>query len=454
MRLLGISVLVGLTVLAGFGSAARANPAIYKQIAPSTVWFFEKGSASGVLIDAERRLVLTAEHVVRARLRAGRPNVKVIFAQKDADNNILTELSFYGFEKKRVLAIAGRVIYSNRLKDIAIVQLDNVPPGIPAVPLAQVPPQPGDTIHVIGNSTFFNGGLFSYSTGSVRNSYYYDRFNQGDVFFALAHHAPTNRGDSGGPVVNSKGELVAIVSQGTTGSEAEQVIDHSVHIRQIRMALEPTTWPVVKTLTFNGNTNVPGGEDKFFVPVRMKNAVQMKLRGNGKTDLDLYAMDFDEPDHKKQALVAKTSLTDQEDGSFIPGWTGVARVVVKNLFLANDPNRDFALTAKNSYTLEVTCPEGVPGPLCINRPLAAGSTDTLRIYYEAGRANARIQLRGDGDTELVLIVSDPNGTVLAKGTGINDRKQASFPVAVSGTYTISVGNNSSRQYNSYVLSLD
>jgi hypothetical protein len=435
-------------------ASAAADNRVYKKAAPSTVWFFERGSATGVLVDADKGLVLTAEHVVRNVVRAGKTDVKVMFAQTDKNGNILTEKSSYGFEKKRVLAIRGKVIYFNRLKDLAVVQLEKVPSGTQAIVLAKEAPRPGDNIHVIGNSTFFRGGLFSYSMGAVRNSYYFDQFSHGNVFFSLAHHAPTNRGDSGGPVLNDRAELVGIISQGTTGSgEGEQVIDQSVHISELRQALVASNWPVVKSLSFTCTVSLAGSVDRFYVPVRLNNALELKLQGNGKTDLDLFAFDFDS-DKKNRALLAEEGLTDKERGQITPGWSGVAEVAVKNLFLKSDANRDLTFTPRNTYTLAIACPEGVRGPVCVARALPAKATDSVQVFFETGKAKARVQVRGDGDTELELAILDPAGRELGRGQGVNDRKRIAFPVIMPGMYTVRIQNSHARQYNSYVLNID
>lgn len=460
MRRLVLFLLVGTIGIGGLVTPVCGNNHVYRRVAPSTVWFFERGSASGVLVDVHRRLVLTAEHVVRNLVQAGRTDVKVIFAQLDKENNVLVEKPFYGFERKKVLAIKGKVVYFNRLKDIALVELERVPAGLTAVPLAAEGPQPGDTIHVIGNSTFFRGGLFSYSSGFVRNSYFYDSFLRGDVFYSLAHHAPTNRGDSGGPVLNDRGELVGIISQGTTGSgEGEQVIDQSVHLKEIRHALNGSNWPLVKSLSCTMDINlpmglnVPGDWDKFYLPVRKGNNVQVTLRGKGTSDLDLWGRDFDAPP-KNQVLFNKEGFTDSEDASFTPQWTGVALLQVRNLFPPNDPNKDQTFTRRNTYNLAINCANAVRGPVTIARALPATGTDTVRVHFDPSDVKAFVRVRGDGDTPLLLSINDPDGQELAKGEGVLDRKLAAFAPPTSGTYTIRVHNPNDRQFNAYVLTID
>ncbi len=459
----GIPVLMIWLTLLSWGltvEPVRGGNRVYQKVAPATVWFFERGSASGVLVDAQKRLVLTAEHVVRNAVRAGRNEVQVIFAQTDEHKNILVEKPFYGFERQKALAIPGKVVYFNRLKDLAVVQLDRVPPGIAAISLASADPKPGDNVHVIGNSTFHRGGLFSYSAGHVRNSYYLDNFLGGDVFFSLAHHAPTNRGDSGGPVLNDQAQIVGIISQGTTGSgEGEQVIDQSVHVREIRHALAGSNWPLVKSLTCTMEVdlimpkNRPEIWDRFFIPVRKGNQLQLALRGQGKSDLDLWGKDFDAP-AREQLLFNKTGLTDNEDAEVSPHWTGTALVQVRNLPLPNDPVKDITMPRKNTYTLALTCNEAVRGPVTIARALPARGTDQVQLYFDRSEHQAFVRLRGDGDTPLELVVLAPDGQTKIQGVGQADRKEAVFWVTAAGYYTLRIHNSGTRQFNDYVLTID
>jgi S1-C subfamily serine protease len=429
--------------------AVRADEKVYRQVIPGTVLFYYSygdgrvGSGSGVLVDADRRIVATAQHVVDPLTRAGKTRISVMFPQWDKNKKIITDAIYYKKHMSR-LQVPGTVIYQNRTKDLALVQLDKLPPQAKAIPLADdSDPSPGERIHVLGNSTFFHGGAFGYSTGTVRNMYYYNKktfFTVPYVFFALAHHAPTNRGDSGGPVVNSKGQLVGIISQGTTGSGDEQVIDHSVHVREIRRALETLgTIQLPTGASMSVNMHVDSrGEDSFFLPVTSGEQVSMVLSGNGSTDLDLFAKDLDVIKPYKlrggvtikdyDRLVGEEGDTDQEKGSFTPSFSGTSLIQVRNL----------GQSQVNNYKLTVKWAKKVTGPITIIRRLAPLKTDTIKLLYEAGKGKARIAVRGDGDMNLDLEILDPKGNVVAKGTEPDDREEVTFNPTMTGIYTIRV----------------
>jgi hypothetical protein len=82
--------------------------------------------------------------------------------------------------------------------------------------------------------------------GKVRNVFPW-RAKQGAISArVVSHHSPTNKGDSGGPVLNNKGEVVAFISQGTIGEPQPpgsdfhmvQVTDLSIAVEEIVLGLE------------------------------------------------------------------------------------------------------------------------------------------------------------------------------------------------------------------------
>jgi V8-like Glu-specific endopeptidase len=447
-------------ILASSAVSAPANE-IYTKVAPGTVLLLdESGWGSGVLIDVKQKLVITAEHVIDAHLRKGSTKVHVMFPQRDKDNRILTNATFY---KKRRLAlqIPGEIIYFDRTKDLALIRLERVPDGAVAIPLAQTDPTPGDSVHVIGNSTLGDGGAFGYSTGTVRNQHYYDKaavaiLGQGlpeRVFYSLSHHAPSNQGDSGGPVVDNEGKLVGIISQGTTGGggEKQQVVDHSVHVREIRRMLQGIQQPAGNGFEIKAMLDSPGF-DNFYLPVKRGQQLNCELKGAGKSDLDLFVKDvegrqkvkFGERDFVDfKNLDMKTGATDQEQSAIVTQHTGQVLVQVQNV--------DYK--ARNEYTLAVRWSERPVSPFAYFRRLAAKGTDEAKFAYQTGKGKARITVRGDGDTDLTVEIMDPQGNVVARGDDKTDYHELVFEPMVNGYYTVRV-QNIGAIWNGYVLSTD
>jgi len=452
--------LLALIVLASNIVPAHANE-IYSKVAPGAVLFLDDhGWGSGVLIDVRNKLVVTAEHVIDATLRKGSTKVSVIFPQRDKDNRILTNATFYK-KRKLALQIPGEIIYFDRTKDLALIRLDRLPEGAVAIELAKTDPTPGDQIHVIGNSTLGDGGAFGYSTGTVRNQHYYDKaavniLGQGlseRVFYSLSHHAPSNMGDSGGPVVDNEGKLVGIISQGTTGGsgERQQVVDHSVHVREIRRVLEGMQQPAGNAFEIRAMLDSPGF-DNFYLPVKRGQQLNCSLKGAGKSDLDLFVKDLEGRQKAKfgdrefvdfKNLDMKTGTTDQEQSAIVTTYTGQALVQVQNV--------DFK--AKNEYVLTVRWSERPTSPFAYFRRLAAKGTDEAKFGYETGKGKARITVRGDGDTDLAVEILDPQGNVVAKADNNSDYYEMVFETNMNGYYTARIRNKGTI-WNGYALSTD
>ncbi len=122
--------------------------------------------------------------------------------------------------------IPARTIFVNEDQDIAIVQL---PRGLPrGVRLAHEPPMYGDTVVAIGHSY----GLFwSYYIGHVT----FPMRENGGVAGKQTwtqHDADVGPGGSGGPVLNTRGELMCITSFVIANQEG------CVHLSQIELALQ------------------------------------------------------------------------------------------------------------------------------------------------------------------------------------------------------------------------
>jgi hypothetical protein len=455
-------IFVAACLVIGRAECGRANE-IYDKLAPSTVIFLDvlpNGNATvaaGVLVDVDKRLVLTAEHVVHRVIRDGSLKTSVMFPAYDKSGKIDTNAARYS-KHRQTLSIPGEVVYFDRTKDIAVVQLVKVPAGVKGIPLSAVDAGPGDRVHLVGNSTFFDGGAFDYCAGAVRNNFYMHRtavtpanFPVRDlIFYTMCNDIPSNHGDSGGPTVNSKGELVAIVSRGTPdpGNNSIQVVDTSIHLRELRRALDRVQQPGGDTLEVDASVDQVGF-DSFFVPVTAKGSLSATLAGQGTTDLDLFVKVIDSIGNNWQSagdskklpdyawIMSSTGDTDTEKVAGSANWTGIAVVQVQNVG-SNAGNR-------NQYALNLKWAHHSKSPFTFIRRLAAKGADTIKLAYEAGKGKARVGIRGDGNGLLGMEVLDPQGNSVAKtrelkGSGYHDLNSLIWEPAASGVYSIRIAN--------------
>jgi S1-C subfamily serine protease len=202
----------------------RADPDVYDRAVRSTVFIIgvtpegQRAAGSGALVDAEKRIVVTNYHVA-AYMKA---NMKVVLAffPEFQNGRLITDVGYYARNGKQ-LATSFEVVKADPKRDLAAIRLARVPSGARELKLALRSPKPGETLHSIGNSDALDGGiLWRYSKGEVRQVYS-TRFravmgsgNADSVLdvqsWVVESQVPSNPGDSGGPVLNSRGELVAV----------------------------------------------------------------------------------------------------------------------------------------------------------------------------------------------------------------------------------------------------
>jgi len=158
-------------------SGQTPHPAVVRIVAA------EQGGASlgsGVLVDANRdqAIVLTNWHVVR-----------------DSRTAVLVQFPD-GFQT------AGTVVRMDEAWDLAAVVIWK-PPAIP-VPLAATPPAPGDLLTIAG----YGRGPYRAQTGRC-TEYLSPGTGYPKEFVELS--AGARQGDSGGPILNERGELAGVL---------------------------------------------------------------------------------------------------------------------------------------------------------------------------------------------------------------------------------------------------
>jgi S1-C subfamily serine protease len=215
---------------------ARADENLYERALPATVWVLspQPGSISmgtGVLIDDRSGMVLTSYHVVERR-----PAVVAFFPERGPDGQVVTDPDDY-VTQAEALGIAGRVVIADATRDLALIQLERVPAGARALPIATRPARPGQEVFSIGNSGAGDGVLWRYRDGKVRQNYrrtMYYASQQKVEARVLEMTVPTNSGDSGGPILDGDGALVGITA---AVDDHENAVDYGIDLTEIQALL-------------------------------------------------------------------------------------------------------------------------------------------------------------------------------------------------------------------------
>jgi len=243
---LGVSSFVICVALAP--AADKAVPLsgkdIYQRTLKSTVWVahaVELGggraallAGTGSVIDVPQRLILTNFHVVGREAE-----VRVFFPQFDKQKKLIAAKDHYLREFQAGGGLKGKVLHHDARRDLALVQVDKLPPGTTAVPLAREGVGPGEAVHSIGNPGA-SDALWAYTPGSVKAVYKktWAVKDRGDVHEFEANvvetTSPVNPGDSGGPLLNGAGELVAVTQGGVT---AQGTISYFIDVSEVRALL-------------------------------------------------------------------------------------------------------------------------------------------------------------------------------------------------------------------------
>lgn len=217
---------------------AKAGSETYSKTVGSTVWIItrdadnETSTGTGVLVDAEKRIVLTNAHVV------GDSRTAVVFFADQGRGEVENKRQFYLDNVVR-LGQAGKVVSVDRRRDLALIQIAQVPQGVKAIEFAESSGKPGSAVDVVGNP----GGsdvLWVCTSGTVRSVY--DKKFKSDhgehQFHAVEIQSPIKQGDSGAPVVNEQGQLIALAQ---SFSSQNPSVSYCVDISEIK-ALLSSAW--------------------------------------------------------------------------------------------------------------------------------------------------------------------------------------------------------------------
>jgi serine protease Do len=193
---------------------------------PSTDEMVPGGLGSGVLISSSG-LVLTAAHVV------------------------------YGSDEIRLKTFDGRefsagLLFSENSADIALIRIIDPPSGLKHAEL-------GDSDRLaVGQMAYAIGSPYglenSFSAGHISGIRDFDRYYDGTIRARfLQTDAAINLGNSGGPVLNSKGQVIGIASQILTLTGGFQGIGFVVPINTAKelLSLKDRVWLGIEGIYLN-----------------------------------------------------------------------------------------------------------------------------------------------------------------------------------------------------------
>ena len=185
---------------------------IYDQAINSVVWIHTgSGLGSGVLIDKERRFVVTNQHVID-----GAEVVGVVFPYEH-NGTIKRNRNFYLQEKFETLRRMGyiteaQVIVKHDRNDLAIIRLNQLPLTAREIKHdfsrnVEDSMRKGDRVHILGNP---GKRLWNWTKGDFVESENSNCLPSGGACLVL--ESDIHGGNSGGPVLNGQGTLVGIIT--------------------------------------------------------------------------------------------------------------------------------------------------------------------------------------------------------------------------------------------------
>lgn len=193
-----------------------------------------KWEGSGSLVDYKNKLILTNYHVSG---EPGEGQLTVFFPQKER-GQLAADRKLYYRMYKSGQGLHGITEVVRQKKDLALLRIvEGLPDGVLPLPIAAASPRQGQGVHSLGNP---KEALWIYTHGTVRHvgakhwlAGDETKVHEFDAQVVVTQ-SPTNHGDSGGPMVNDRRELVG-VTQG--GDPNENLVSYSIDVTEVRSML-------------------------------------------------------------------------------------------------------------------------------------------------------------------------------------------------------------------------
>jgi HEAT repeat protein len=189
-----------------------------------------------------------------------------VFPLRDEEGRVIKQRKrvFELVRAKTVKVYAGTVLRRDRTRDLAVVQLESLPEGTQALPLSDKGASEGQELHAIGNPGKVEA-LWGYVSGKVRNvapMTWKAAAGPGKVLsleaLVVFSDMATNPGDSGGPVVNSFAQVVAVTQGGRTDARG---VSYSIDVSEVKKLLTACDVPLSEVVGPDGDPLDPRAAD-------------------------------------------------------------------------------------------------------------------------------------------------------------------------------------------------
>lgn len=197
----------------------------------------DKAVGTGWIVDEKNRWVITARHVV-----ADREKIDVFFVDRNEGRTILNRDHYLQNRtdlRKRGRVTSGTVIHKQDAADLALIRLDDMPADVFVMKLATTPAKVGDPCFSIGHR-HDSDLLWNRTEGHVRQTgrlsegYFWAGKKIGLELPILFVQSPIEAGESGAAILNTRGEVIGVVSAVSNRTPA---VAFAIEVSQVRKML-------------------------------------------------------------------------------------------------------------------------------------------------------------------------------------------------------------------------
>ena len=397
---------------------------LYPSAVPSVVYLRADpdGVGTGWVVDAAKNLILTCRHVV------GERRALEVFFPVFRDGRPLADAADYLGRRAEGTLVPGKLLRTSDALDLALIEVPSMPAGTRALPLAARRPALGQAVLGIGHrgdvDTLWNATAGTVrQRGTLADGYFWQAAKLAADLPALVLQSPIEEGDSGGPVLNGRGEVVGMIAALRRRTPLAAVGPDASAIRTFLKLQEPVAKAESGPVEGVARSTVwlrPTATDTRTAGVlidRERRLVLTSVTGVG--PLDRVGMTFPLSGPKGEIVAERERYLDGVDLLLAKRWA-VGTVVVR------DPRRDLALVrldavpdGVNAVSLAGSDPEVMGDAFALAHPMG------LEFAFVAAsgtlRQRGRIALGRDPEKPLVNLFQLPAQAASAGGPICNAR---------------------------------